>query len=86
MLTFVLVVRPAGALVLGSSTTFCSLAGGARERPRVGVARVNGEVRSGAAVVTFVLTVFFGPSMSFPSQIGASHPLRQISMSHFKKT
>lgn len=88
VLTFVLVVRVAGALVLGSSI-FCSLAGGGgprvRAAPRVGVARVNGEVRSGAVVVTF-LTVFFGPSMSFPSQIGASQPFRQISMSHFKKT
>jgi hypothetical protein len=88
VLTFVLVVSVAGALVRGSST-FCSLtSGGPRVRagtPRVGVARVKGEVRSGATVVTF-LTVFFGPSMSFPSQIGASQPFRQISMSHFKKT
>lgn len=87
VLTFVLVVRVAGALVRGSSGTFCSLLGArVRAAPRVGVARVKGDVRSGAVVVTFVFTVFFGPSMSLPSQIGASQPLRQISMSHFKKT
>lgn len=66
-----------GGLVLGGSVTWFST-GGVLSGLRVVVALDKGEVISGLTVEVFCLG--FGPSITFvpPSQIGSSHPLRQI--------